>query len=192
MDARNQPNFRSLAALRQQALEIYHGIFETAPHAYLILTPDLTIVEGNVAYLRATNRARDHLVGRYMFEAFPDNPDDPLATGVKNLSASLERARTGGCHDIMPLQRYDLREPDGKFWPHYWKPQNWPILDDAGHVLVLVHHVVEVSAPGNLSGYATELHRTTRHLLAQQRELLDRAEMLSLARAKLTQRFKRP
>jgi hypothetical protein len=29
------------------------------------------------AYLNATLTLRDEIVGRYIFDAFPDNPDDP-------------------------------------------------------------------------------------------------------------------
>jgi len=34
---------------------------------------------------------REAIVGRHMFDVFPDNPADVGATGVRNLRASLER-----------------------------------------------------------------------------------------------------
>ena len=72
------------------------AIFDAAPGPYLILRPDtqFTIVAVNEAYLRATMTTREGLVGRGIFEAFPDNPDDPEATGVRNLRASLGHAVT--------------------------------------------------------------------------------------------------
>jgi hypothetical protein len=45
----------------------------------------------NDAYLRATMTVRDEILGRHILDVFPDNPDDPGATGVRNLGASLER-----------------------------------------------------------------------------------------------------
>jgi hypothetical protein len=62
------------------------------------------------ALARSTSKSRRASArsdGR-IFEAFPDPPDDPGASGVPNLRASLERARDTGDPDVMPL-----RYPDG-------------------------------------------------------------------------------
>src|SRR4029077_10163893 len=67
----------------------YRLLFEAAPGPYLILTPDLVIAAVNEAYLRATMTRREEIVGRGLFDVFPDNPDDPAATGVRNLRVSL-------------------------------------------------------------------------------------------------------
>ena len=48
---------------------------------------------GTFQYAAATMTDRDTLVGQHLFEAFPDNPDDPEATGVSHLRASLDRVR---------------------------------------------------------------------------------------------------
>src|SRR5579871_6986839 len=69
----------------------FRTLFESAPGAYLVLTPDLRIVAVTDAYLRATMTEREKIVGRSLFEVFPDNPDEVGATGVQNLKASLER-----------------------------------------------------------------------------------------------------
>jgi len=69
----------------------FRTLFESAPGLYLVLKPDLTIVAVSDAYLRATKTRREEIVGAPVFDVFPDNPDDPAATGVKNVRASLER-----------------------------------------------------------------------------------------------------
>jgi PAS domain-containing protein len=66
-------------------------LFESAPGLYLVLTPGLKIVAASDAHLRATMTKREEVLGRGIFEVFPDNPGDPHAIGVRNLSASLER-----------------------------------------------------------------------------------------------------
>jgi PAS domain-containing protein len=71
----------------------YRALFEAAPGSYLVINPDLMIVAVSDAYLRDTMTSRDDLLGKHIFEAFPDNPDDPEATGVANLRASLDRVR---------------------------------------------------------------------------------------------------
>jgi PAS domain-containing protein len=88
----------------------YRALFESAPGLYLVLNPDpaFTIAAVSDAYLLATRTTRDEILGRGIFEVFPDNPDDPAATGTTNLRASLERARDGRTADAMPVQKYDI------------------------------------------------------------------------------------
>lgn len=54
---------------------------------------------------------REEILGRGIFEVFPDNPDDPAATGVSNLRTSLERVRKRSVPDTMAVQKYDIRRP---------------------------------------------------------------------------------
>ena len=66
----------------------YQRLFVTAPSPYLVLDANLVIVAVNDAYLTATATDRNALLGRPIFDAFPDNPDDPTADGVRNLRRS--------------------------------------------------------------------------------------------------------
>ena len=66
-------------------------LFESLPELYLILSPSLHIVAANKAYLEATMTTREAILHRPLFEVFPDNPDEPEATGPSNLRDSLER-----------------------------------------------------------------------------------------------------
>ncbi|MGH1574990.1 PAS domain-containing protein [Methylobacterium sp. P31] len=144
-DAAHMPNFRSAAAQMAQAESLYRGLFEHSPLPLLVLTPECRIANANDAYLSATGRRRDTLAGLDMFVAFPDSPHDPSADGVRNLSASFERALRNGAPDLMPLQRYDI-QPEGQPWEvRYWHPANWAVLDEAGSVLALIHHVTDVT-----------------------------------------------
>src|SRR5690348_9143643 len=93
----------------------FRALFEGAPGLYLVLDPDLNIIAVSDAYAKATMTERDALVGQHLFIAFPDNPDDPSAEGVANLRASLERVRRDRVVDVMPVQKYDIRCPDGTF-----------------------------------------------------------------------------
>lgn len=122
------------------------AVFEAAPHGYLVLGPDLTIVDVNQQYLDLTGTRREDLVGVAMFDAFPDNPEDPTADGVRNLRLSLETARATGQPHAMAVQKYDipLRGTDGGFEERYWKPLNTPVLRD-GEVVALIHHVIDIT-----------------------------------------------
>jgi signal transduction histidine kinase len=124
----------------------FRVLFESIPAASLVVAPDdrFTILAVTDAYLDATSTTREQLVGRALFEAFPDNPDDPAPSGVRNLRASLQRVMASRAEDAMPLQQYDIRVPDGSgFEQRYWSPTNKPVLDASGEVRYLVHTVVD-------------------------------------------------
>lgn len=140
------PAARSAGASRHIAEKAYRSVFAYAPHAYLILSTDLRIVGANPSYTSATDSEEDALAGRFIFDAFPDNPETPEADGVKMLAASLDRALARGKRDVMRLQRYDVRGRDGRWYERWWRPMNWPVHDDEGATVALVHHAVDVTA----------------------------------------------
>ncbi|MEV5596077.1 ATP-binding protein [Streptomyces sp. NPDC052496] len=125
----------------------YRALFDATPSPCLVLDAGLRIVEVNQAYLSATHTDRRALIGRPMFDAFPDNPADSAADGVRNLSRSLRNVPATGRHDVMALQRYDiLADPGGTFEERYWSPVNAPVLDADGTVTHIVHRVEDVTA----------------------------------------------
>lgn len=125
----------------------YAAVFQALPGGVLLLTPELVIAEVNEALLQRAGRERGQLVGRHLFDAFPENPDDPGATGMRNLRASLERVLATGRCDTMALQRYDVEPPGrpGVFEERYWSPVNAPVLGPDGQVRLIVHRVEEVT-----------------------------------------------
>ncbi|UKY54424.1 PP2C family protein-serine/threonine phosphatase [Streptomyces inhibens] len=125
----------------------YAAVFQALPGGVLLLTPRFMIADANEALLRRAGRERGQLIGRYLFDVFPDNPDDPDASGVRNLKASLERVLATGVRETMPLQRYDIEAPDrpGVFEERYWRPVNAPVLDAGGRVVLIVHRVEDVT-----------------------------------------------
>jgi hypothetical protein len=140
-----QPNFRSPKALMAGAQDAWHRSFEHCPVPILLLTPDLKIVNGNDSYLGGVSRSRDTLAGLDMFEAFPDNPHLARADGVANLAASFGKVLHEKRGQVMPLQRYDI-QPDGRPWQvRYWHPKNWPVLDDSGSIVAVVHNVTDAT-----------------------------------------------
>ncbi|HET7042834.1 MAG TPA: PAS domain-containing protein, partial [Gemmatimonadales bacterium] len=119
--------------------------FEGAPDAYLVLAPDFTIIGVSDAYLRATGNARAAIIGRPLFEVFPDNPDDPAADGVRNLHASLDRVLATRRPDAMPVQKYDIPTSTGRFEVRHWSPLNTPVLAEDGSVRAIIHRVEDVT-----------------------------------------------
>lgn len=123
-------------------------ILESAPDLYLILCPKLHIVGASDAYLKATMVKREEILGRYLFDVFPDNPDDTLATGVNNLHYSLNRVLKDKTSDSMAIQKYDIKRPassGGDFEVRYWSPLNCPVLDKKNQVQYIIHRVEDVT-----------------------------------------------
>ena len=116
------------------------------PRGNLLLAPDLTIVDANRAYLRATMTDLSAIERRPLFDVFPENPGDPERSGVRNLSASFDAVLRDKVEHALPIQRYDIRRPDGTWEERHWKPANMPILDANGEVEFILHQVEDVTA----------------------------------------------
>lgn len=125
-------------------------VFENAPGLFLVLAPrpPYRIAAVSDAYLHATMTRRGTILGRGIFEVFPDNPEEVGATGVRNLRESLERVVKDHKPDAMALQKYDIRKPEeqgGGFEERYWSPINSPVLDGQGELQFIIHRVEDVT-----------------------------------------------
>jgi PAS domain S-box-containing protein len=120
------------------------------PGMILVLQADaaFTIVCASPQYFKATFTDAS-MLGRPLFDVFPDNPGDAGATGVANLTASLERVLATRAPDRVTAQRYDVRTPHSgdAFAAKYWHAVNSPVLDDDGEVEYIVQTVEEAAAP---------------------------------------------
>jgi signal transduction histidine kinase/CheY-like chemotaxis protein len=145
----------------------FKSLFEAAPGSYLVLDPELVIVAVSDAYLRDTMTVREEILGRGLFEVFPDNPDDPEATGEGNLRASLDRVRRTLAADTMAVQKYDIRRPEvegGGFEARYWTPVNSPILGPDGGLAYILHSVDDVTEFVRLEQAGTAQQHVTAEL----------------------------
>jgi PAS domain S-box-containing protein len=123
----------------------FRALFESLPGLYLVLTPDFKIVAASDAYLKATMTKRENLLGNGLFEMFPDNPDDPAATGASNLRTSLNQVLQTAASDTMAIQKYDMRRPDGAFEERFWSPVNSPVLGMDRRIEYIIHRVEDVT-----------------------------------------------
>jgi PAS domain S-box-containing protein len=174
----------------------FKALFEGAPGLYLVLLPDdpkFTIVAVSAAYLAATMTERDRIVGRGLFEVFPDNPADPDATGVRNLHASLKRVLLNRAPDAMALQKYDIRRPEaegGEFEERYWSPLNSPVLDSSNEVSYIIHRVEDVTEFVRLKQHKVEQEKLTEQLRVRseqmEAEVFARAQQVQEANRQLS------
>lgn len=94
----------------------YRGLFDATPTPYLVLAPDLTVVEVNQAYLAATGTDRQAVLGRPIAEVGPAGFDPD---GVRDLVRSLRRV-------------LDTGQPD---------QASTPVSDASGAVTHVIHRV---------------------------------------------------
>ncbi|WKN30885.1 PAS domain-containing protein [Porifericola rhodea] len=133
---------------------------ETVPDLYLILNPEFYIITASNAYLEATLTARADIIGKHIFEVFPDNPDTPQANSVKNLHSSLQEVKSKLKPHNMALQRYDVPRPKAKgggFEEKYWLPVNTPVLNENGQLDYIIHKVSDVTEKIKSEQYIEEL-----------------------------------
>jgi PAS domain S-box-containing protein len=145
-----KPSVPGRAAERGGGSLDYGRIFSGTPALIVLLNTDpaFTILDASDEYLRATNTKREQIVGRGLFEVFPDNPDEMGASGAANLRASLGRVLSTRRASTMAVQKYDVRRPEsegGHFEERYWSIVSSPVLSDAGEMLVIVHRIEDVT-----------------------------------------------
>ena len=125
----------------------YAAAYRDLPIAVVLLTPEFEMADVNLAYLQVTGRTREELLGRNIFDAFPDNPSDPDANGVRELSASLARVLVTSKPDALSMQRYDAEVPGcpGVYAQRYWCPVNAPVFEADGRIALIAECVEEIS-----------------------------------------------
>jgi PAS domain S-box-containing protein len=184
--ARDITTRRAVENELRRSRTVMQSLFESLPGLFLILTPDLKIVSASDAYLKATMTKREDLVGRDAFEMFPDNPDDPDATGTANLRASLDRVLATAAPDTMAIQKYDIRRPDGTFEERYWSPINSAVLGTDQRVEYLIHRAEDVTdfmrQKAQPSGSSIELHARMEQMAA---EIFHNSHQLQIANLQL-------
>lgn len=149
-------------------------IFESIPGLYLILDKNFTIIAASNNYLHSTMVTREQIIGKNIFKAFPDNPEDPYATGVNNLRASLNRVLKNKTYDTMAIQKYDIRRPKekgGGYEERYWSPINLPVLDTHNHIKYIIHRVEDVTEYIQLKKSRSEQLKTMEELRTRAGEM---------------------
>jgi PAS domain S-box-containing protein len=122
-------------------------VFTSLPGSNVLLVPDapkFTILAVSDDYLYATRRTKEELIGKGLFDAFPNNPDDPNKTSENTVRASLEYAMHHKEPHYLPIQRYDIPTTDG-YEIRYWLASNRPVMAANGEISYLIHTVEDVT-----------------------------------------------
>lgn len=130
---------------------LYERVFKSSPIGAYLLSPtqEVTILDVNDSFLHRVSFTRDDMVGKGLFEVFPDNPADPADTGVEALRQSIAKAVLTGEVQLMAAQRFPIKKilPNGEvvFEERFWNASNTPIFAEDGSVLCVYHATIEVT-----------------------------------------------
>lgn len=123
--------------------------FEASPNPYMVLTPDLRYAAMNQAYLDATARQRDALIGKPLFDAFDAGPGEEAPENMRQLKASLDKVLATRKKDHLALIHYAIpvQSTEGKpmFEDRYWSATHTPLLNDDGEVIYILQHTSDVT-----------------------------------------------
>lgn len=109
-----------------------------------VLTTDLCYVAVNRAYCAIAGRGAEDMIGRVIFDVFPEH--EPVPEGAPGLRQSLELALSTGCPHSVPLLRYDVAVTDGgPMVERYWHVSNIPIPAADGTPWLVVNNPEEVT-----------------------------------------------
>ena len=126
----------------------FDHVFQLLPTPSVLLLPDapkFTIVAVNKAFLETMISLEEDLIGKGLFEAFPENPDDLISKGSSNLMNSVEQVSYKKESHKMPLQKYNMLLPGtSKFKVGYFNVQNIPVKDD-NKINYILHSVEDVT-----------------------------------------------
>ena len=152
----------------------FRALFERLPGAFLIVWPDarFTIVAASDTYLAATETTRETIVGRGVFEIFPDAPDDETAASSSSVRASFNRVIATTRTDEMPVQHYPIRLADGNWAERDWKIANIPLLSSDGQLVALINSVEDVTE-------LLRLEATAREALAERERAVERDRFIA-------------
>jgi signal transduction histidine kinase len=132
-------------------LPLYENVFNGSSVATCLLsaTSNPTILAVNDAFVRGASRHRDDVVGKRLFEAFPENPSDSMDTGGRALRESLIAVLETGVAQPMLAQRYpiEVRQANGEvvFEERYWSALNTPIFDGDNNLVCIEHTTVDIT-----------------------------------------------
>lgn len=121
-------------------------VFDASPNAYMVLDAELRFVAANAAYLRATSKTLDQLLGQRVFDVFPDDPSDPNNPSRTLLRRSLQKVLETGEPDELAFIPYRVPTPDDPDALRYWSASHAPLRDADGRVRHVLQHTVDVTA----------------------------------------------
>ncbi len=156
---------------------IHQTIFNRMPNPAMILNTDLVYVDANDAYCRAVQRHRTEIIGRYVFDVFP-NTEDRVAL----LKESFRRTFAGESVSVDP-QVFNIRFADQSLEDRTWKITQFRVHCEDGNADYLVQRSEDVTEREQLRKerdlVTAELNHRVRNALAVVQSIADHTGLVS-------------
>ncbi|NDV85575.1 PAS domain-containing protein [Aurantimonas aggregata] len=121
----------------------FQRIFDVLPTPYMVVDRELRYVAVNLAYADVVLRSADELVGKPLFEMFPDDGESG-----RRLRASFAQVIADGEPDTIAFIPYDIPVPaerGGGVERRFWTATHTPILGADGQVEFVVQNTIDVT-----------------------------------------------
>lgn len=130
----------------------YKSVFELTPTPFIIVksdAPKYTVVDANNAYLKATNTVKDNIIGKGLFEVFPEiiKPNgDSNSEGVSEIRGALRKVIRTGLPHKSGVTKYDIPVPGtDKFEEKYWNADHIPLFSADGKITHVIQHAMDIT-----------------------------------------------
>lgn len=178
----------------------FNAFFRHMPGIFIAIRPDLTIAAASDDMLRKTLTWREPVIGRRLFDVFPDNPSAE-AQGAGKLETSLRDVLSNGTANSVRVMRYDIQDRlagDGAWIEKYWTIVSRPVIDrrnqEALYVLTesrdvtrIIHLALWLDRHDTKEPFAPAMERTVQSV---QRDAMGQAPHVDRVRARIAEEMK--
>ncbi|MFP4597990.1 MAG: PAS domain-containing protein, partial [Persicimonas sp.] len=128
----------------------FQKLFEVTPERYVLIgadAPRYTLLAASDAYLDLVMLGRQEVIGRGLFELFPDDGGEPTSNEQFLMRGALEKVLREGKPHSLAAYRYDLPDPGApdQTFERYWSPSLLPLINDDGEVNSILLRIEEAT-----------------------------------------------
>ncbi|MBC7520386.1 MAG: PAS domain-containing protein [Sandarakinorhabdus sp.] len=143
----------------------FDSLFAITPTPLMVLDTSLRFVAANHCYLSVTARKLEDLVGRFVFDAFPDTPER------QELMRGFFEAALAGEENSQAPHPFAIVRPDGGYQDVWWMTHQLPIHNATGKIIGVLQHCRDMSDEVNAKRMrdviSTEYDHRVRNMLAK-------------------------
>jgi PAS domain S-box-containing protein len=157
-------------------------------------SPRFTVAAVTDAYLSATGKSREDLIGRGLIEVFSRGADPVQLATLAKVRESFDRVIATRLPEVMPVQQFNIVVPSaqgGGSEERYWRDSNSPMLGPGGEVQFIFHQLEDVTAGAEAEKHLEQSlvrHALLSRLMSGQR-LTDDPEAIMYSCAEAVGRF---